>query len=78
MKFTAMTNAGPFDIGEFSTIEDARSWAEARFGEDLLDVAPQLETSVTVTAEPPTNWLLWAGVALAAYFMFKPGKGGLI
>jgi hypothetical protein len=75
MLFVAWTNAGVFDIGDFVSESDARQWAEARFGSDLIEVGAQPTTSVTVTPEPETNWLLWAGLAVGAFFLFSK-KGG--
>lgn len=66
MRYTALTNSGPFDIGEFPDQDTAEAFALDQYGEDLQAVMIQQNDSVTVTADAPTNWMLPAALAVVA------------
>ena len=78
MLFVAITSTGPFDIGDFATVDDARDWSESRFGGDLIEVVPQLTTAVNVTTTPPMSPLLIAALAIGAVVLLWGGgtQGG--
>jgi hypothetical protein len=76
MLFVALTNAGPFDIGDFVSEADARAWSESRYGADLLEVVPQPTTAVNVTTTPPLSPLLIAALAIGAVVLLWGGKQG--
>jgi hypothetical protein len=66
VRYTALTNSGPFDIGEFPDQDTAEAFALDQYGEDLQAVMIQQNDSVTVTADAPTNWMLPAALAVVA------------
>jgi hypothetical protein len=64
--YTAVTySSGSLPIGEFPTDNDAQTWAEQRFGSDLVTVIGAAQLSTSAVAVDP----IWFAVGLTGLLL---------